>query len=609
MMGTFHSALRFAARQPVAPALCGKLFWRFAMKKKPLMIIGGIVVVLFLIVLALPLFINANQFKPTLQAQLGSALGRSVGIGDISLSILSGGVTVSDVSIGDDPTFSKSPFLTAKSVSVGVALLPLIFSKKLEVRSLTVKDPEVNLVRAANGTWNYSSLGGSASSAKSAANNPTPNPAPSSGGAAGAGAFSVGAISIENGKIIVSTAGSGAKPSIYQNVSLEASDLSYTSQFPFKLTATGPGNAALKVSGKAGPMNSADTSLTPLDATVEVEHLDLATTGFIDASSGIAGVMDFKGELSSDGKQMSAKGTVKANKLKLSAAGAASSVPLNIDYATTYDLKSQSGNLNQGDMHIGSALARLNGAFNAAAEPAKLDMRLNGQAMPVGDLEGFLPAVGVVVPAGSKLQGGALTMNLTVSGPADKLVISGPINLSGAKLAGFSLKSKLGALGSIPGLGGGGGGGGGSDTEIQTLSASVRNDPSGTKIDNLNLVMPSLGTVTGSGTVSAAGQLNFKLLANLAGAGGALTSMAGAAAGGVTGALSSLTGGGGGSKSGNNGIPFIVQGTTSNPVVLPDVGGMAKNALKSTVPGGQGSPANAATGLVGGLLGKKKAPQ
>jgi AsmA protein len=120
------------------------------MKKKPLMIIGGIVVVLFLIVLALPLFINANQFKPTLQTQLGSALGRAVGVGDISLSIISGGVTVSDVSIGDDPAFSKSPFLTAKSVSVGVEMLPLIFSKKLEVRSLTVKDPEVNLVHAAN---------------------------------------------------------------------------------------------------------------------------------------------------------------------------------------------------------------------------------------------------------------------------------------------------------------------------------------------------------------------------------------------------------------------------------------------------------------------------
>jgi AsmA protein len=224
------------------------------MKKKPLMIFGGIVVVLCLIVLALPLFINANQFKPTLQTQLGSALGRSVGVGDISLSIISGGVTVSDVSIGDDPAFSKSPFLTAKAVSVGVEMLPLIFSKKLEVRSLTVKDPEVNLIHAANGTWNYSSLGGNASTEKSAPKSPAPSTAPSSGGAAGPGALSVEKINIENGKIIVSAAGSSAKPSIYQNVSLEASDLSYTSQFPFKLTATGPGNAGLKVEGKAGPM-------------------------------------------------------------------------------------------------------------------------------------------------------------------------------------------------------------------------------------------------------------------------------------------------------------------------------------------------------------------
>lgn len=287
------------------------------MKKKPLMIVGSIVVVLFLILLALPLFINANQFKPTLQTDLGGALGRSVGIGDISLSILSGGVTVSDVSIGDDPAFSKSPFLTAKSVSVGVELLPLIFSKKLEVRSLTVKDPEVNLIHAANGTWNYSSLGGSATK------NSPKSSEPSSGGA---GSLSVGKISIENGKIIVSAAGSSAKPSIYQNVNLEASDLSYTSQFPFKLTATGPGNAAIKVDGKAGPIDAADASLTPLDAAVEVEHLDLANTGFTDASSGIAGVMDFKGTLSSDGKQMNAKGTVKANKLKVSATGAPSSV-------------------------------------------------------------------------------------------------------------------------------------------------------------------------------------------------------------------------------------------------------------------------------------------
>ena len=287
------------------------------MKKKPLMIVGVVVVVLLLIVLALPLFVNANQFKPTLETQLATALDRTVGIGDISLSIFSGGVTVSDVSIADDPAFSKSPFLTTKSLSVGVELLPLIFSKKLEVRSLTVKDPEVNLIRATNGTWNYSSLGGNAGAAKSATKSPAPNP----GSAPAAGALSVGKLSIENGKIIVSAAGSSANPSIYQNVELQASDLSYTSQFPFKLSAKGPGSADIKVEGKAGPINPTDSSLTPMNATIDVQHLDLATTGFIDPASGIAGLMDFKGDLSSDGKQMSSKGTIKATKLKASAAG------------------------------------------------------------------------------------------------------------------------------------------------------------------------------------------------------------------------------------------------------------------------------------------------
>ena len=573
------------------------------MKKKPLMIVGGVIVVLFLIVLCLPLFINANQFKPTLETQMTTALGRQVRVGDISLSILSGGVTVSDVSIADDPAFSKSPFLTTKSLSVGVALLPLIFSKKLEVQSITVKDPEVNLIHASNGTWNYSSLGGNSSGSKGAAK----AAAPSSGGTPEAGNLSVGKVSIENGKITMTSAGSSAKPSVYQSVNLEASDLSSSSQFPFKLTATGPGNAAIKVEGKAGPMDAADASLTPLNATVEVQHLDLANSGFVDASSGVAGVVDFKGDVSSDGKQLNSKGTVKANKLKLSATGAPSSVPLSVDYATVYALKTQSGNLNQGDIHIGNALARLNGAYNTASEPTKVDMKLNAQSMPVSDLEGFLPAVGVVVPSGSKLEGGSLTANLSVSGPVDKLTIAGPVNLSNAKLAGFSLKSKLGALGSFSGLGGGGGG---SDTDIQTLSANVRNDPSGTKIDNLNLVMPSLGTVTGNGTVSAAGQLNFKMVANLAGAAGALTSVAGAAGGGMTGALSSLAGGGGGGKGSSNGIPFMIQGTTSNPQVIPDVGGMATSAIKGgVVPGSKGSTASAATGLVGGLLGKKKSPQ
>ena len=184
----------------------------------------------------------------------------------------------------------------------------------------------------------------------------------------------------------------------------------------------------------------------------------------------------------------------------------------------------------------------------------------------------------------------------------DKLTIAGPVNLSNTRLAGFSLKSKLGALGPFAGLGGGGG----NDTEIQTLSATIRNDPSGTKFDSIDLVLPSIGTVTGNGTVSSTGQLSFKMAANLSGGLGKSIGAVTNVAGGATGALSSMIGGGarGGGNSGG-GIPFTIHGTTSSPQVLPDVGGAIGSVAKGVIPG-KVNPANAATKSLGGLLGKKK---
>jgi AsmA protein len=567
--------------------------------KKPLLVVGGIILLLLIILLALPLFINANQFKPTLESKLSTALGRQVTIGDIKLAIFSGGVTVSDIAIADDSKFSKSPFLTAKSLTVGVELMPLIFSKQVNVESITVDSPDVSLIHGPGGKWNYSSLGGSSPSTPPSSSSSSP------------GALSVKKLEIKNGKIVVSTVGSSQKPSTYSEVNLEASDLSYTSQFPFKLSAKGPGNSDLKVEGKAGPINATDSSLTPMNATIDVQHLDLATTGFIDPSSGIAGVMDFKGDLNSDGKQMSSKGTIKVTKLKASAAGSPSTVPVNLDYATVYTLDSQAGVLNQGDIKIGNAVQHLTGTYDLGGDPTKVTMKLNAQGMPLGDLEGFLPAVGVVLPSGSKLEGGTLAVNLSITGPVDKPTIAGPVNFSNTKLAGFSLKSKLGALGSFAGLGGGGGG---NDTDIQTLSANIKNDPSGTNFDSLNLVLPSIGTVTGKGTVSASGQLNLKMVANLAGGlgkgMGAVTGLAGGATNQLGGALGALTGGSARNSGGSNsgGIPFAITGTTSAPVVVPDVAGLAGGIAKGAIPTGigKGGAAGAATGALGGLLGHKK---
>lgn len=567
------------------------------MKKKILITVAVVVVVLILVAVALPFFIDANRFKPTLESDLSTALGRKVDIGNISLSILSGSVSVDSVSIADDPAFSRSPFLTAKQLSAGVSLMPLIFSRRLDVSSFTVTDPQVTLLRASSGRWNYSSLGSSASKTQAP---PQARPSSSaqskapaeSNASSSASNLSVAKLKIENGTIAVGTVGS-TKMRTYEAVNLEATDVSYTNQFPFQLTANTPGGGSIKVDGKAGPINPSDSSLTPFSGTIGVQGLNLAATGFVDPASGISGVVDFNGQIASDGKQMTSNGTLKAAKVSLVPHSTPASVPINVDYATTYDLARNTGALSQGAIHIGKAAANLAGTYDAAGATTSVQMKLAGRGMPVPDLEGVLPAVGVTLPSGAKLEAGTLDATLAISGPVDKLAITGPVNLSNGKLAGFNLKSKLGALGPFAALGGGGNS---SDTTIQTLSANLHVDPAGTQAQNLLLVVPSIGTITGNGNVSSTGQLDCKMVAKLGG-----NNLAGAA---MNTALSSLGGFAGGAVGGGGqggGIPFKITGTTSSPVFTPDLGGMTKGIATK-----QANPANAASGILGGLLKKKK---
>jgi len=86
--------------------------------------IAAIVVgALILIVIIIPFFIDANSFRPKLESELSTTLGRPVKVGNLSLSLLSGAVKADDIAIADDPAFSKTAFVQAKSLKVGVELL------------------------------------------------------------------------------------------------------------------------------------------------------------------------------------------------------------------------------------------------------------------------------------------------------------------------------------------------------------------------------------------------------------------------------------------------------------------------------------------------------
>jgi AsmA protein len=538
--------------------------------KHILKIVGIVVGVLLVLAIALPFLINVNNYRPQIESNLGSALGRPVKVGNLSLSILSGSVEADELSIADDLKFSNTSFIQAKSLKVGVELMPLIFHKQLTVTHLVIQQPQITLLRNREGVWNFSSLGNqSAQTAKT----------PEKSGSAGQN-LTVAELEITDGTISVGSAPARRNPVVYDKVNVTIKDFSFTGAFPVTASARLPGGGSLNIDGTAGPVNSIDTALTPAQAKIKLTKLDLARSALVNPETGIAGSADFDGTLNSDGRTAKANGTLKATGLKLVPKGSPSSQPVQVDFTVAHGLQKETGLLEQGDVKIGKAVAKLAGTYDMHGETTSVRMKLDGQSMPVDDLEGVLPAVGVQLPSGSRLKGGTLFVNLEAVGPIDKVVATGTIRMSNTALAGFSLGSKLAALSSITGKQIGGG----NDTAIQNLSSDVRYAPEGTRLDKIDLVVPSLGTVTGAGTVSPSNELDFKMVANLSG--------------GVAGGLAKMAG----MSSGPSGIPIHVTGTTSNPSFMPDMKGMVGNQLKGLVPGGKNNP----LGNLGDIFGKKK---
>jgi hypothetical protein len=140
-------------------------------------------------------------------------------------------------------------------------------------------------------------------------------------------------------------------------------------------------------------------------------------------------------------------------------------------------------------------------------------------------------------------------------------VIAGPVHASNLLVGGFDVVGKLGALSALGGLARAPKS---RDTVIQTLDVAIRVAPSGTQATNVNVEIPTIGTLTGSGTISARGDMDFAMRAKLADS---------RFVGEVSRILSL--------RQPADGIPFRILGTTANPIFMPDVGRAAGDLIAS----------------------------
>jgi AsmA protein len=526
---------------------------------------------------AIPLFVNANTFRPLIESRLSAALSRKVTLGALSLSVLTGSLVADDLAIAEDPEFGEAPFFTAKRLHIGVQMKPLVFNRELIVQSFELDAPQIHLIHAADGTWNFSTLSHGARSQNSTQPETLPD-------------LSVGLITIKDGNVRIQTLPSQRDIRVYDHLEVKLEHFYLDKAFPFTISASLPGDGKVRVSGTVGPVDRQDSSSTTFNAHLTIEHLDPVVAGYIDPAAGISMIAGLDAHIVSDGTNVSSDGKVQAEHLIVLKGGTAAPYPLDVNYQIGYSLKGNSGQVSDLALHTGAVAIHIKGTYQFAANAPVFDLKLLAQSVPIDGLQALMPAVGVKLPDGAVLKGGTLSANFDIKGTAKDNVIAGSYEIKNTKLVGYNLGSKIVGIAALGGIKTG------DTTAIDISRADMRITKAGSESTNIYSVLPALGESTGSGTVSPSGTLDFHLISKVASAKG-LNKV------GVN-ILTKLNSTSEAAKpSDATGIPISITGTAEKPVITADVKSLLKGNAETLR--SKGTELLNRTGLTK-LFGKKK---
>ena len=124
------------------------------MRKLAILAVGA-AAMLAAVAFGLPPLLNTPALRARVQAEVEKSLGRKVTFAAMDLRALPPTVTLSNVVVAD--------LARAREFSLRLALWPLLLRRSVQVDSLSVAQPAIELVRDSQGAWNYASLGGASS--------------------------------------------------------------------------------------------------------------------------------------------------------------------------------------------------------------------------------------------------------------------------------------------------------------------------------------------------------------------------------------------------------------------------------------------------------------
>jgi len=414
--------------------------------RKIAIVIGIVVLIIVVAVGVLLATFNPNDYRGTVQTKLEQQLNRKVSLGDMSLGLFPLRFRVANLSIADDPKFGNRPFIQTQELSVSVKLLPLL-SKSVEVDSLSLERPSVELIKNAQGMWNFSSLGQnapatapptpSAPGASSRAPAPSPAPAESSGQQ-----FSLGELAINDGLVAITDLQDRKPRTVYNNINLKLTDFAPNS--PFNLDASvhlpGSGSQEVQLQGKGGPLSHTNPASTPFKGTLELKGVEigelqkfLQTPALVNTDGVLSGHTD----IASANGNLSANGQMNLDKPKLH--GIDVGYPINVDYDVSDDLVNDLLKINKGAIKLGPTPVSVTGTMNSKPTPAQIDMDLKANSVSIAEIARLAAAAGIAFAPGTTVTG-QINADIKAQGSADKPALNGTlagnnIQISGKEIA------------------------------------------------------------------------------------------------------------------------------------------------------------------------------
>jgi AsmA protein len=400
-----------------------------------------VVVAVILLVIGFTALMNPNKYRAAIHSELERRLDRKVSLGNMHVSLFPPRFQAENISIADDPTFNDfEPFVQAQQLDVSVKLLPLL-RKSVQIRSLDLQRPRVELIKNAQGVWNFSTLGSKPAGGPNTNPPGGPNPSPpSSQSAAPRGGsnpaatkkkqqLSLNELQIRDGQVAVTDLENRQPRTVYDHINVALTN--FVPDAPFILNASvhfpGEGTQEIRLQGKGGPLVQNSPAITPFHGSLDLKSIGIADfQKFLQtaALSNMDGAISGHTNVASGSGKLSAQGQIRIERLRIR--GIDLGYPITADFNVHDDLVSDLLNIDKGAVKLGQTPLYVSGTVSSKSTPALLNLNVKANDISISEAARLAGAAGVAFPPGTTVKG-RVNADITARGPATAPVLNGTI--------------------------------------------------------------------------------------------------------------------------------------------------------------------------------------